>query len=148
MYSNSLYQCCDDLRLQQCYECFAKKVIFYAVLNVPTEFAVFTLAGRCTSICEFSLQLNQVDILFSRQLCNHYSVERSRAYTNHSYYILPGWILKPGVHTYDFAPIHGRRAHIHRSPTENYTSIQKSTYSFPQAICEYARGDRESGQNR
>ena len=53
-------------------------------------------------------------------------------------------LVKPGVHSNDFAPIHGRRARIHRSPTENYTSNQKSTYSFPQAICEYARGDRES----
>ena len=57
--------------------------------------------------------------------------------------------IKPGVHTNDFAPIHGRRAHIHRSPvTENYMSNQKSTYSFPQAICKYARGDRESERNR
>ena len=56
--------------------------------------------------------------------------------------------LKPGVHTNDFALIYGRRARIHRSPTENYTSNQKSTFGFPQAICEYARGDRESGRNR
>ena len=28
--------------------------------------------------------------------------------------------LKPGGHTNDFAPIHGRRAGIHRSPAENY----------------------------
>ena len=27
-------------------------------------------------------------------------------------------------------------ARIHRSPAENYTSNQKSTYIFPQAICE------------
>ena len=54
--------------------------------------------------------------------------------------------LKPDVH--DFAPIHGRCTRIHRSPTENYTSNQKSTFGFPQAICEYVRCDRESGRNR
>ena len=53
-----------------------------------------------------------------------------------------------GVHTNDFAPIHGRRARIHRSPAENYTSTFDSTYSFPLAICEYVRGNRETGQNR
>ena len=56
--------------------------------------------------------------------------------------------LKPGVHTNDFAPIHGRRARIHRSPAGNYMSTFDSTYNFPPAICEYARGDRESGRNR
>ena len=44
--------------------------------------------------------------------------------------------LKPGEHTNDFALIHGRCARIQRSPAENYTSNQKSKYSFPQAICE------------
>ena len=42
--------------------------------------------------------------------------------------------LKPGVHTNVVVtishPIHCRHARIHRSPTENYMSNQKSTYSF------------------
>ena len=53
--------------------------------------------------------------------------------------------LKPGVHTNDFAPIHGRRALIHTAPAE---STVDSTYCLPQALCEYGRGDRESGRNR
>ena len=53
--------------------------------------------------------------------------------------------VKPGVHTNDFAPIHGRRAHIHTAPEEDNTSNQQST---PQVLCEYGRGDRESGRNR
>ena len=53
--------------------------------------------------------------------------------------------LKPGVHTNDFAPIHGRRARIHTAPEEDNTSNQQST---PQVLCEYGRGDRESGRNR
>ena len=52
---------------------------------------------------------------------------------------------KPGVHTNDFAPILGRPARIHTAPAE---STVDSTYCLPQALCEYARGDRESGQNR
>ena len=55
-----------------------------------------------------------------------------------------GILLKPGVHTNDFAPIHGRRALIHTALAENNTSPFDST----QALCEYARGDRESGRNR
>ena len=54
-------------------------------------------------------------------------------------------IIKPGVHTNDFAPIHGRRARIHTAPEEDNTSNQQST---PQVLCEYGRGDRESGRNR
>ena len=46
--------------------------------------------------------------------------------------------LKPGVHTNDFAPIHGRRARIHTAPEEDNTQV----------LCEYGRGDRESGRNR
>ena len=42
--------------------------------------------------------------------------------------------LKPGVHTNDFAPIHGRRARIHTAPAE---STVDSTYCLPQALCEY-----------
>ena len=53
--------------------------------------------------------------------------------------------LKPGVHTNDFAPIHGRGARIHTAPEEDTTSNQQST---PQVLCEYGRGDRESGRNR
>ena len=53
--------------------------------------------------------------------------------------------LKPGVHTNDFAPIHGRRARIHTAPEEDNTSNQQST---PQVLCEYGRGDRESGRTR
>ena len=53
--------------------------------------------------------------------------------------------LKPGVHTNDFAPIHGRRACIHTAPAE---STVDSTYCLPQALCEYGRADRESGRNR
>ena len=53
--------------------------------------------------------------------------------------------IKPGVHTNDFAPIHGRRARIHTAPEEDNTSNQQST---PQVLCEYGRGDRESGRNR
>ena len=56
-----------------------------------------------------------------------------------------GKSLKPGVHTNDFAPIHGRRARIHTAPEEDNTSNQQST---PQVLCEYGRGDRESGRNR
>ena len=53
--------------------------------------------------------------------------------------------LKPGAHTNDFAPIHGRRARIHTAPAE---STVDSTYCLPQALCEYGRADRESGRNR
>ena len=53
--------------------------------------------------------------------------------------------LKPGVHTNDFAPIHGRRARIHTAPEEDNTSNQQSTQ---QVLCEYGCGDRESGRNR
>ena len=53
--------------------------------------------------------------------------------------------LKPGVHTNDFATIHGRPARIHTAPAE---STVDSTYCLPQALCEYARGDRESWRNR
>ena len=53
--------------------------------------------------------------------------------------------VKPGVHTNDFAPIHGRRARIHTAPAE---STVDSTYCLPQALCEYGRVDRESGRNR
>ena len=53
--------------------------------------------------------------------------------------------IKPGVHTNDFAPIHGRRARIHTAPAE---STVDSTYCLPQALCEYGRADRESGRNR
>ena len=53
--------------------------------------------------------------------------------------------LKPGVHTNDFASIHGRRARIHTGPEEDNTSNQQST---PQVLCEYGRGDSESGRNR
>ena len=53
--------------------------------------------------------------------------------------------LKPGVHTNEFAPIRGRPVRIHTAPAEDNTSNQQST---PQALCEYARGDRESGRNR
>ena len=49
--------------------------------------------------------------------------------------------LKPGVHTNDFVTIHGRPARIHTAPAE---STVDSTYCLPQALCEYARGDRES----
>ena len=59
-----------------------------------------------------------------------------------------GWsvvCVKPGVHTNDFAPIHGRRARIHTAPAE---STVDSTYCLPQALCEYGRADRESGRNR
>ena len=68
--------------------------------------------------------------------------------------------LKPGIHTNDFAPIHGRRARIHTAPEEDNTSNQQSTpqvpeedntsnqQSTPQVLCEYGRGDRESGRNR
>ena len=49
--------------------------------------------------------------------------------------------LKPGVHTNDFATIHGRPVRIHTAPAEDNTSNQQST---PQALCEYGRGDRES----
>ena len=38
--------------------------------------------------------------------------------------------LKPGVHTNDFAPIHGRRARIHTAPEEDNTSNQQSTPQF------------------
>ena len=58
---------------------------------------------------------------------------------------VPCLSLKPGVHTNDFAPIHGRRARIHTAPEEDNTSNQQST---PQVLCEYGRGDRESGRNR
>ena len=50
-------------------------------------------------------------------------------------------VVKPGVHTNDFATIHG----IHTSPAEDNTSNQLST---PQSLCEYGRGDRESWRNR
>ena len=53
--------------------------------------------------------------------------------------------LKPGVHTNDFATIHGRAVRIHTAPAEDNTSNQQST---PQALCEYGRGDRESWRNR
>ena len=53
--------------------------------------------------------------------------------------------LKPGVHTNDFATIHGRPVRIHTAPAEDNTSNQQST---PQALCEYERGDRESCRNR
>ena len=53
--------------------------------------------------------------------------------------------LKPGVHTNDFATIHGRPVRIHTAPAEDNTSNQQST---PQALCEYGRGDRESWRNR
>ena len=53
--------------------------------------------------------------------------------------------LSVGVHTNDFAPIHGRRARIHTAPAE---STVDSTYCLPQALCEYGRADRESGRNR
>ena len=53
-------------------------------------------------------------------------------------------MLKPGVHTNDFAPIHGRRARIHTAPAE---STVDSAYCLPQALCEYGRADRESGRN-
>ena len=53
--------------------------------------------------------------------------------------------LKPGVHTSDFATIHGRPVRIHTAPAEDNTSNQQST---PQALCEYGRGDRESWRNR
>ena len=59
--------------------------------------------------------------------------------------VLSGYRLKPGVHTNDFAPIHGRRARIHTAPAE---STVDSTYCLPQALCEYGRTDRESGRNR
>ena len=49
--------------------------------------------------------------------------------------------FKPGVHTNDFATIHGRPVRIHTAPAEDNTSNQQST---PQALCEYERGDRES----
>ena len=49
--------------------------------------------------------------------------------------------VKPGVHTNDFATIHGRPVRIHTAPAEDNTSNQLST---PQALCEYGRGDRES----
>ena len=49
--------------------------------------------------------------------------------------------LKPGVHTNDFATIHGRPVRIHTAPAEDNTSNEQST---PQALCEYGRGDRES----
>ena len=57
----------------------------------------------------------------------------------------PQYKVKPGVHTNDFAPIHGRRARIHTAPAE---STVDSTYCLPQALCEYGRADRESGRNR
>ena len=41
--------------------------------------------------------------------------------------------VKPGVHTNDFAPIHGRRARIHTAPEEDNTLNQQST---PQVLCE------------
>ena len=53
--------------------------------------------------------------------------------------------IKPGVHTNDFVTIHGRPARIHTAPAE---STVDSTYCLPQALCEYARGDRESWRNR
>ena len=53
--------------------------------------------------------------------------------------------LKPGVHTNDFVTIHGRPARIHTAPAEWTVD---STYCLPQALCEYARGDRESLRNR
>ena len=53
--------------------------------------------------------------------------------------------VKPGVHTNDLAPIHGRRARIHTAPAE---STVDSTYCLPQALCEYGCADRESGRNR
>ena len=53
--------------------------------------------------------------------------------------------VKPGVHTNDFATIHGRPVRIHTAPAEDNTSNQQST---PQALCEYERGDRESCRNR
>ena len=53
--------------------------------------------------------------------------------------------VKPGVHTNDFATIHGRPVRIHTAPAEDNTSNQQST---PQALCEYGRGDRESWRNR
>ena len=45
----------------------------------------------------------------------------------------------------DFDTIHGRPARIHTAPAE---STVDSTYCLPQALCEYARGDRESWRNR
>ena len=45
-------------------------------------------------------------------------------------------LVKPGVHTNDFAPIHGRCARIHTAPAEDYTSNQRSAYCFPQVLCE------------
>ena len=53
--------------------------------------------------------------------------------------------IKPGVHTNDFATIHGRPVRIHTAPAEDNTSNQQST---PQALCAYGRGDRESWRNR
>ena len=53
--------------------------------------------------------------------------------------------VKPGVHTNDFATIHGRPVRIHTALAEDNTSNQQST---PQALCEYGRGDRESWRNR
>ena len=53
--------------------------------------------------------------------------------------------VKPGVHTNDFVTIHGRPARIHTAPAE---STVGSMYCLPQALCEYARGDRESWRNR
>ena len=53
--------------------------------------------------------------------------------------------IKPSVHTNDFDTIHGRPARIHTAPAE---STVDSTYCLPQALCEYARGDRESWRNR
>ena len=49
--------------------------------------------------------------------------------------------LQPGVHTNDFATIHGRPVRIHTAPAEDNTSNQQST---PKALCEYVRGGRES----
>ena len=54
-------------------------------------------------------------------------------------------LIKPGVHTNDFATIHGRPVRIHTAPAEDNMSNQQST---PQALCEYERGDRESCRNR
>ena len=39
--------------------------------------------------------------------------------------------VKPGVHTNDFATIHGRPARIHTAPAE---STIDSTYCLPQAV--------------
>ena len=80
---------------------------------------------------------------------NHISTKGNKSYYVKINYLESGnfrlVFLKPGVHTNDFAPIHGRRARIHTAPAE---STVDSTYCLPQALCEYGRADRESGRNR